>query len=227
MRGFYKANLAVMDIGDTFTTGLTKAAYVINELVKPVSVIGSHANEAATKGGKVLPGTRTETFQKAVKTPIHIPLTSRTIEINGGRTCFVSCKNIQHSTNAPVSCATGPSVYVMQCSPPGRCLTSFAMTARRRVNGQNAEPQRLTRMSIFVRFPCSPMNLRAIARRQKNRRLKCGGVNRDTDRRSSSRRVPIPRRTHAGHRSYGAKTPGYFIIRQNREWILRDPMRPH
>jgi hypothetical protein len=92
VRSFHKANLAVMNIGDTFSTGLTKVAYVINELIKPVSVIHSHANEAATKGGKVLPGTRTATFQKAIKTSDHIPLSGRTMEFNGGGTYFAGCK---------------------------------------------------------------------------------------------------------------------------------------
>ncbi|MGD8557901.1 MAG: MBL fold metallo-hydrolase, partial [Chromatiales bacterium] len=49
---FYKANLAVINIGDTFTTGPTEAAYVMNAMVKPNSVIASHANEKATEGGR-------------------------------------------------------------------------------------------------------------------------------------------------------------------------------
>ena len=91
VRGFYKAKLVVMNIGDTFTTGPTEAAYVINELVKPVSVIASHANEVATKGGKVLPGTRTDIFQKAVKVPVHIPLSGKTMEFNSGGICVAGC----------------------------------------------------------------------------------------------------------------------------------------
>ena len=55
---FYKANMAVINIGDTFTTGPVEAAYVMNAMVKPKSVIASHANEEATKGGKVIAGTR-------------------------------------------------------------------------------------------------------------------------------------------------------------------------
>jgi len=47
VRGHYKAKLAVMNIGDTFTTGPTEAAYVINDLVQPASVIASHANGVA------------------------------------------------------------------------------------------------------------------------------------------------------------------------------------
>jgi len=91
VRGHYAAKLTVMNIGDTFTTGPTEAAYVINELVRPVSVILSHVNEVATRGGKVLPGTRTETFLKAVKVPAHVPLSGRTMEFDGGGKCVAGC----------------------------------------------------------------------------------------------------------------------------------------
>ena len=39
VRDHYNAKLAVMNIGDGFTTGPAEAAYVINDLVKPASVI--------------------------------------------------------------------------------------------------------------------------------------------------------------------------------------------
>jgi hypothetical protein len=35
VRDHYHAKLAVMNIGDGFTTGPAEAAYVINDLVKP------------------------------------------------------------------------------------------------------------------------------------------------------------------------------------------------
>lgn len=91
VRGHYKAKLAVMNIGDTFTTGPKEAVYVINDLVKPAAVIASHANEVATKGGKVIPGTRTETFMKGVKVPVHVPLSGRTMEFDGGGNCTAGC----------------------------------------------------------------------------------------------------------------------------------------
>ena len=91
IRGHYRAKLAVINIGDTFTTGPAEAAYVINELVKPASVIASHANEVATKGGKVLPGTKTDTFVKAVKVPVHIPLSGKTMEFNSAGICVAGC----------------------------------------------------------------------------------------------------------------------------------------
>ncbi len=87
----YGAKLTVMNIGDTFTTGPTEAAYVINELVKPASVIPSHANEAATEGGKVKPGTRTAAFIKATKVSVHVPLSGKTMEFNAGGTCVAGC----------------------------------------------------------------------------------------------------------------------------------------
>ena len=91
VRGHYKARLAVMNIGDTNTTGPTEAAYVINALVKPASVIASHANEVATKDGKVLPGTKTATFRKLVKVPVHIPLSGRTMEFDSRGKCTAGC----------------------------------------------------------------------------------------------------------------------------------------
>lgn len=91
VRQYYKANLAVINIGDVFTTGPTEAAYVINEMVKPAEVILSHANEVATKGGKVVPGTRTDQFIKAVKVPAHVPLSGKTMEFDGKGKCTSGC----------------------------------------------------------------------------------------------------------------------------------------
>ena len=91
VRGHYNAKLVVMNIGDGFTTGPAEAAYVINELVKPNEVIPSHANEAATKGGKVLPGTKTERFVKASRVPVRVPLSGRTMEFDAAGKCVAGC----------------------------------------------------------------------------------------------------------------------------------------
>jgi L-ascorbate metabolism protein UlaG (beta-lactamase superfamily) len=88
---FYKANLAVINIGGTFTTGPVEAAYVINDMVRPASVIASHANEAATADGKLLPGTRTGRFMAAVKVPVHVPLSGRTMAFDGEGRCVAGC----------------------------------------------------------------------------------------------------------------------------------------
>lgn len=88
---YYKPQLAVMNIGDTFTTGPREAAYVINELVEPKAVIASHANEVATLNGKVIAGTRTELFMKASKVPVHVPLSGKTMSFDGKGKCTAGC----------------------------------------------------------------------------------------------------------------------------------------
>ena len=91
VRGHYGAKLVVINIGDTFTTGPKEAAYVINELIKPAAVIASHANEAATRQGKVIAGTRTETFMKATRVPVYLPLSGRTLEFDHKGQCVAGC----------------------------------------------------------------------------------------------------------------------------------------
>ena len=91
VRNHYQAKLAVMNIGDGFTTGPAEAAYVINELVKPAAVIASHANEVGTVGGKVRPGSKTEAFVKASKVPVHLPLSGKTMEFDAAGKCTAGC----------------------------------------------------------------------------------------------------------------------------------------
>lgn len=91
VRGHYGAKLVVMNIGDTYTTGPTEAAYVINKLIRPVSVIASHANEEATRDGKVIAGTRTEMFIKASNVPVHVPLSGKTMSFDGAGKCVSGC----------------------------------------------------------------------------------------------------------------------------------------
>jgi L-ascorbate metabolism protein UlaG (beta-lactamase superfamily) len=91
VRGYYHAKLAVMNIGDGFTTGPAEATYVIDDLVKPNSVIPSHANEASTQGGKVRAGSKAEAFLKLVKTPAHLPLSGKTMEFDESGKCRAGC----------------------------------------------------------------------------------------------------------------------------------------
>ena len=90
VRGHYGVKLAVMNIGDQFTTGPKEAAYVMNVLVKPTSVILSHANEAGTKDGKVI-GKKTAAFIKATTMRAHVPLSGRTMEFNARGQCKAGC----------------------------------------------------------------------------------------------------------------------------------------
>lgn len=92
VRGHYKANLVVMNIGGfPFTTGPVESAYVVNELVRPSSVIATHVNEPATVNGKLAPNTKTAAFVQAAKMPVHIPLSGKTMEFDGSGRCTAGC----------------------------------------------------------------------------------------------------------------------------------------
>jgi L-ascorbate metabolism protein UlaG (beta-lactamase superfamily) len=91
IRQFYKPKLAVMNIGGTFSTGPREAAYVINDLVQPKAVIVSHANEASTKDGVLLSGTKAMAFKAAVKIPTYLPLSGKTMEFDSEGKCTAGC----------------------------------------------------------------------------------------------------------------------------------------
>ena len=93
VRDLYGASLAVINIGDTYTTGPTEAAYVINELIKPNSAIASHANEAATENGKVIANTKTDKFIQATNVPVYLPLSGQTMEFDASGQCIAGCQN--------------------------------------------------------------------------------------------------------------------------------------
>jgi hypothetical protein len=63
----------------------------MNELVKPVSVIASHANEVGTVDGKVRPGSKTGAFIKATKATVHVPLSGKTMEFDAEGKCTAGC----------------------------------------------------------------------------------------------------------------------------------------
>jgi L-ascorbate metabolism protein UlaG (beta-lactamase superfamily) len=92
VRGFYGAELAIMNAGGIFTSGPKEAAYSVNELIRPRAVIPHHMNEAATEKGKVIPGSKTALFESLIKDiPVHIPLSGRTMEFNGDGKCINGC----------------------------------------------------------------------------------------------------------------------------------------
>jgi len=100
VRDHYGVQLAVMNIGDTFTTGPREAAFVVNELVRPNAVIASHANEQATEKGRLIPGTRTDQFMQAVEVPVHIPLSGRTMTFDHQGRCQSGCNPPEGSPSA-------------------------------------------------------------------------------------------------------------------------------
>ena len=84
--------MAVINIGGfLFTTGPVEATHIVNELVKPNSVIASHADEPATIGGKVVPTSKTAAFIMAAKMPVHVPLSGKTMESDGSGKCMAGC----------------------------------------------------------------------------------------------------------------------------------------
>lgn len=91
VRKYYHAKLIVMNIGGTYTNGPEEAAYVVNDLLRPVSVIASHANEVATKKGKLLPNTKTALFVKKTRPSVYLPLSGRTMEFDDKGKCRSGC----------------------------------------------------------------------------------------------------------------------------------------
>lgn len=101
VRGPYGAKLAVINIGDTFTTGPEEAAFAVTDLIGATAVIPSHANEAATQRGSVIAGTRTARFieileQGALRNrrrsvPVYVPLSGMTMEFHGNGNCVAGC----------------------------------------------------------------------------------------------------------------------------------------
>jgi L-ascorbate metabolism protein UlaG (beta-lactamase superfamily) len=91
VRNHYKDCLAVMNIGDGFTTGPGEAAYVIYDLIEPAAVIASHVNEVGTVDGKVRAGSKTQRFMKVVQVPVHLPLSDRTMEFDAAGRCVADC----------------------------------------------------------------------------------------------------------------------------------------
>jgi L-ascorbate metabolism protein UlaG (beta-lactamase superfamily) len=90
-RDFFHANLMQINYGSSALTP-EAAAYVVNTLVQPTSVIVSHVNEAATAGGKIRPASRTAAFIALVKgTPVYPALSGRTMEFDGAGKCTAGC----------------------------------------------------------------------------------------------------------------------------------------
>lgn len=92
VRGFYGAELAVINAGGIYTSGPKEAAYSINKLVRPKAVIPHHMNEAATENGKVKPDTKTAQFTELITDiPVHIPISGRTMEFDSDGKCVSGC----------------------------------------------------------------------------------------------------------------------------------------
>ncbi|MCZ6745328.1 MAG: hypothetical protein O7D31_11740 [Alphaproteobacteria bacterium] len=89
VKDFYRPKLVVINLGDGPSFGPKEAAFAINNLIKPRSVIPSHANEETTVGGVVQAGTQTERFIDLLDGKIfaHVPLSGLTMEFNRQGKC--------------------------------------------------------------------------------------------------------------------------------------------
>jgi len=87
---YHKANLAVLNLGPSAVTP-TSAAYAMNALVRPASVILSHPNEAVTEGGKLRPASRAAALVKQLKPASHLAISGRTMEFDGSGKCVAGC----------------------------------------------------------------------------------------------------------------------------------------
>ena len=88
---FYRVNLAVVHGGDLFTMGPDEAAFAVNQLIKPRSVIPEHFNQVSTNGGKVIAGTKLERFMQQLKgqagSRLIVPLSDKPISCDGQGNC--------------------------------------------------------------------------------------------------------------------------------------------
>lgn len=89
--GYYKVNLAVMNMGANAMQS-EEAAFAVNELIQPNAVIPSHVNEAATNSGKIRAESKTKQFIDLVKgRPVHLPLSGKTMQFDGNAKCLSGC----------------------------------------------------------------------------------------------------------------------------------------
>jgi len=90
-RDFYHANLMELNLGASALSP-EAAAYAVNTLVQPASVIVNHVNEAATSGGVAKPDTRTAQFMALVKgRPVYPALSGKTMQFDGSGKCVAGC----------------------------------------------------------------------------------------------------------------------------------------
>jgi L-ascorbate metabolism protein UlaG (beta-lactamase superfamily) len=90
---YYKANLAIMNMGDVNSMGPEEAAWAVNELIKPKTTMPTHANEASTKDGKPIANSKVAKFIAGIdkNIAVHLPLSGQTMEFDGNAKCVKGC----------------------------------------------------------------------------------------------------------------------------------------
>jgi L-ascorbate metabolism protein UlaG (beta-lactamase superfamily) len=93
VRGYYRANLVVINIGDIFTLGPDEAAFAVKSMIRPRTVIPSHVNEPSTTNG-VITGLKAGRFRDELERSgvrLVVPLSDITREFNGRGDC-INCQ---------------------------------------------------------------------------------------------------------------------------------------
>jgi L-ascorbate metabolism protein UlaG (beta-lactamase superfamily) len=85
---YYKVNLAVVHTDGVYVMGPEEAAYAVDHLIKPRTVIPEHTNQASTSSGAVIQGTRLQYFMNAVHhAKVIVPLSGVPISCDGEGNC--------------------------------------------------------------------------------------------------------------------------------------------
>lgn len=85
---FYKVNLAVVHMDGLFTMGPKEAAFAVERLIRPTTVIPEHINQVSTSGGAVVPGLRLDAFiDELHEGRIVVPLSGLPISCDGTGNC--------------------------------------------------------------------------------------------------------------------------------------------
>ncbi len=91
-RKLYEPNLAVVNVDGVNVMGPEDAAFAVNSLLKPASVIVSHAEQAVTTNGQMNPDTRSAVFASLVDDiPVYLPLSGVTMQFDGAGRCVSGC----------------------------------------------------------------------------------------------------------------------------------------
>jgi L-ascorbate metabolism protein UlaG (beta-lactamase superfamily) len=90
---FYKPNLIVANIGDVFSMGPDDAVNMLRFLVRPKTVLPEHVNEAATSGGVIIGGTKTDAFARNAHqfVDVVVPVSGAVLTFDGTGAC-VGCR---------------------------------------------------------------------------------------------------------------------------------------
>jgi L-ascorbate metabolism protein UlaG (beta-lactamase superfamily) len=85
---FYKPNLAVVHMDGLFTMGPREAGFATNFLIRPRSVIPTHANQVSTANGAVIANTRVDFFTREVRqAKVMVPVSGKKMFCDGRGEC--------------------------------------------------------------------------------------------------------------------------------------------